>query len=107
MPSRKKPPPPKKAVQVSLPPAVIKEIDARTGARGRSAFILQAILGSLRAERSRDIDAQLAAVYGDPAVAEQLHREVQEWAPARAWPPDDDLVEEGPIVDLPKRKGAR
>lgn len=56
------------------------------------------MLGSSR----QALDAELLAIYGDPKVAEELHREVEEMLPAQAWPPDDDLVEHG----LPARRRA-
>lgn len=86
---------PNKPVQISLPPTLLKKIDANeeTKARGRSAFIIAAVLRYLRDQERERVDQQFAAALG--GREDELYSEVEPFLAEQAWPPEDQLVEVG------------
>jgi metal-responsive CopG/Arc/MetJ family transcriptional regulator len=77
---------PVKPVQISIDTALLERIDAdpETRTRGRSAFMRSAIERYLAAKERRQIDAQIAAAYGDRPEA--LLAEIADMVDAQAWP---------------------
>ncbi len=105
--SGKKPPAKKQPLQISIDRALVKLIDAHKETRrlgSRSAFITQAILSYLKAQREREIEARIERAYDDQA-AQEVFEDLQAFLPHQVWSPDDDLVESGPMT--PPARSAR
>ena len=80
---------PNKAVQISLDPSLLKRLDAdaETKTRGRSAFLISAVLQYLRDKERERVDGQFqAALQGREA---ELFSEVEPFLSGQAWPPED------------------
>lgn len=103
--TRKKAPPSKAPVQVSLDRKLLQQIDADEEVRkkGRSAFITQAILIYMRAKREKQIDEQFRTALS--GQADSMLEEARPFMAAQVWPPEDDLVETD-VMLARHRKGA-
>lgn len=77
---------PAQAVQISLDRVLLKRLDAdpEVKAKGRSAFIRDALRAYLRARERARIDEQIRAAYGGRADA--MLREVESLVGRQPWP---------------------
>lgn len=77
---------PAKPVQISIDTALLERVDKdpETRREGRSAFVRKAIEGYLAVKERREVEARIAAAYGDQSEA--LLREAAALMPSQVWP---------------------